>query len=1390
MKPLIKVLSHAVVAAMAYFTLNHASAQQEIASWDTAMNGPGGPSLTAGGGTPPAPYTNNTAFANVIVTPMTKGSGIGAITTSAVYGGNSWTNAGIADSEANSIANGLYITYAIQAAPGYTISFSTNEGFIHMSSTGPGSGELQYSTDGVNYSDLLPVTYNGNTVFTNNLSGIAALQNVPSTTTNYFRLVNWGATSTAGTWYIYNPTVPAGTLLGTTNEFVIFGSVTPEPAAQNLATWDTAMNGPGGPSLTDGGGTPPAPYTNNTAAANIIVTPMTKGSGIGAITTSAVYGGNSWTNAGIADSEANSIANGLYITYAIQAATNYTISFYTNEGFIHMSSTGPGSAELQYSTDGVNYIDLLPVTYNGNTVFTNNLSTFNFLQNVPSTTTNYFRLVNWGATSTGGTWYIYNPTVPAGTLLGTTNEFVIAGGVTSIFGVLPPTNALISPTSETVNAGQGAGFTASDSDGAQASYSWYQISNSVPLTTNLLSDQTNSSLALTSVLAANSGGYFAILTNSSGSSTTAVATLTVQNDPIIQVEPNYTYGLVDGTVYFSVAAFGTGPIGYQWYFTDASGDMLAPVNPGSTTASGAVIYGAGTSTLSISNVQTADLTNFVVVISNIYGSQTSSVAGILAVTNVYDLDYPSPFYEYLPPVTPFAFWDFNGIPFTNTTVNPTATADPVPYLGAGTASPVGTCNDPGTSPFAGAVDGSDGAGFDIIVPSLGDHLPNNSWGTDNYPLVGSNKLNGVQFNASTVGAKNVLLEYDSRVSPTASDYERVQYTTNGTTWIDYPSSSTFNGEGDDWITYTNDFSGFPGVANNPNFGVRIVTEVQETATYGVITTNGPTGYLGTANSYTSGGLDGFAAGTVTYDLVGLYGDAITNNNQPPVISAFTNEATGLTVTNETTLDNVSLTNTFYVSGDTTANKFTYSAISLNPSTVNPTFEFTSNVDGTCTMTIIPSSIAQSVAAAPILVSVTDTNGDVTKSWFLLTLTTVYLPPTNTLTQIPETNTLANKALTIPFMVGSQSNATSQLTYETNSDNNTVLPATNIVITGQGTANPSVTFGPGSNELGVALVSVTVNDNNLSDPKFTTATIPFMVRPNTNVLFVDYFNYDQSGPLDEIGAFWTHLSGTFHFMTLNSSPTGGSVLVDTANNTENLEVPLLGAPYATNATPTNPTNYVTTLYYSMVINMEANDTPNSNGTYFAAFNDGSGITADVEGLLLAATNLVAPGDFGDYQVGVADEGATEAGATMFNQDLVPGSNYTVVVSLNLSNGVSTVWVNPSSQSSPSASAPADGGTIKYNISDFELRQSGNESGDIAGGINVSYLKVGTTFDSVFPSLHVTPAGTNTIITWSDPTLGIQETTNLLTTPFADIPSASPPYTNNASTNSVMFYRFGR
>src|SRR6185437_16974465 len=288
--------------------------------------------------------------------------------------------------------------------------------------------------------------------------------------------------------------------------------------------------------------------------------------------------------------------------------------------------------------------------------------------------------------------------------------------------------------------------------------------------------------------------------------------------------------------------------------------------------SGAIASGSQTSTLTLTNVTVATQTNFALVVTGTFGSVTSSVVSLAISTSS----------------VPLAFWNFNG-PFDFNS--------PAPYQGIGTAAAVSA------TPF--------------LQPNLdaNDLTPGNNtaWGTQNYTTSGtsSNKQTGVQFNVSTLGAKNIKVSFDLRGTSTASKYQRLQYTTNGTDFIDFPTSQFLVGAST-YFSFNYDLTGYPGVANNTNFGIRIVSEFESTANYN--NTN-DANYVGVSSTYGSGG-------TLSYDLVEITGDAITGPNLPPTISAITNAAM---------IDSVGTNVTFTVSDDTTpAGSLTISAASLVP----------------------------------------------------------------------------------------------------------------------------------------------------------------------------------------------------------------------------------------------------------------------------------------------------------------------------------------------------------------------------------------------------------------------------------------------------------------------------
>src|SRR6185312_16722219 len=141
-------------------------------------------------------------------------------------------------------------------------------------------------------------------------------------------------------------------------------------------------------------------------------------------------------------------------------------------------------------------------------------------------------------------------------------------------------------------------------------------------------------------------------------------------------------------------------------------------------------------------------------------------------------------------------------------------------------------------------------------------------------------------------------------------------------------------------------TGFPGVANNPNFGIRLVTEFESTATYG---NSNVTSYVGINSGYST-------AGTVSYDLVDITGDAIVGNNQPPTVGAIPATVTVPDLTSSNL--------TFTATDDSTpAGSLVANATSLDPST---SIGFSAvNTAGSIKLTISPSLGIENPVTVPV-----------------------------------------------------------------------------------------------------------------------------------------------------------------------------------------------------------------------------------------------------------------------------------------------------------------------------------------------------------------------------------------------------------------------------------------
>ena len=188
-----------------------------LAGWD--MHGlPGGVNDF---GTSPLPPT--TIAANTTNYSFIRGSGVGTTGTGATrgWGGNNWTSS----SEAAAIGANQFVSFAISAQATYKISFTAiNQFDYRRSATGPPGGVLQYQIGTGAFVDAASISYPSNTsgggsLSPINLSGISALQNIGGGTNVTFRIVNFGGSSSVGTWYVFDVTNT------TALDFVVQGTV-------------------------------------------------------------------------------------------------------------------------------------------------------------------------------------------------------------------------------------------------------------------------------------------------------------------------------------------------------------------------------------------------------------------------------------------------------------------------------------------------------------------------------------------------------------------------------------------------------------------------------------------------------------------------------------------------------------------------------------------------------------------------------------------------------------------------------------------------------------------------------------------------------------------------------------------------------------------------------------------------------------------------------------------------------------------------------------------------------------------------------------------------------------------------------------------------------------
>jgi hypothetical protein len=162
------------------------------------------------------------------------------------------------------------------------------------------------------------------------------------------------------------------------------------------------------------------------------------------------------------------------------------------------------------------------------------------------------------------------------------------------------------PQGQTVIAGDSVTFSVLALGTAPLSYRWQH--NGTDLFT-----ATNAVLLISNVQVANSGSYRVWVTNAAGLICSYPASLSVFNPPVITAHPLGMSVAVGGNAMLQVAAAGTAPLGYQWYFNDST------------------LPAATSTSLTLTGVGPEDAGTYRVVVTNSVG-MTMSYPAILKVT--------------------------------------------------------------------------------------------------------------------------------------------------------------------------------------------------------------------------------------------------------------------------------------------------------------------------------------------------------------------------------------------------------------------------------------------------------------------------------------------------------------------------------------------------------------------------------------------------------------------------------------------------------------------------------------------------------------------------------------------------------------------------------------
>lgn len=190
---------------------------------------------------------------------------------------------------------------------------------------------------------------------------------------------------------------------------------------------------------------------------------------------------------------------------------------------------------------------------------------------------------------------------------------------TNLINALAPYPCIVTaPRNQTIASGGTVSFQVTAGGQPPFSYQWWGNGTALASGGNIFG-ATSNVLTLSPATTADTGDYSVVVTSSYGSITSAVAALSVVFPPSFTSQPTNQIVAAGANAVFSANVSGALPLSYQWQ------------KNGTSLSDGGAISGATTDILTLSAVTLMNAGNYRLIVTNVYGTATSSVA-VLAVT--------------------------------------------------------------------------------------------------------------------------------------------------------------------------------------------------------------------------------------------------------------------------------------------------------------------------------------------------------------------------------------------------------------------------------------------------------------------------------------------------------------------------------------------------------------------------------------------------------------------------------------------------------------------------------------------------------------------------------------------------------------------------------------